>query len=372
MINPGGCSLFHIFATAEQNMFSDIELLRYSCQIALPGFGEAAQKRLKDAQVLVVGAGGLGCPAAQYLAAAGVGQITIADFDTVSAGNLHRQILYTPNDVGKYKANVAAERLSQQNPHIIVEAVLEKISAENVLALFSQHDLVLDCTDNFDARYLINDAAVLSGKTVVYGAIYQYEGQVAVWNVLNADGSRSPNYRDLFPEVDAAQIPNCAEGGVIPALAGIIGCIQANEAIKYLTGTGELLAGRLLVFDAATLLSRSFKIGNISRSNITTLPTAEMAETVTIEEWSKTAADFYCVVDVRNAEERAAFNFGGLHIPLAELEKRWQEIPFEKPVLFYCASGKRSAEAAKKWQKYHPEMPAFSLEGGVKTMLQSI
>ena len=354
------------------NMLSNIELLRYSCQIALPGFGEAAQQRLKDARVLVVGAGGLGCPAAQYLAAAGVGRVAIADFDTVSAGNLHRQVLYTPNDVGKYKANVAAERLSQQNPHIVVEAVLEKISVENALALFGQHDLILDCTDNFDARYLINDAAVLSGRTVVYGAIYQYEGQVAVWNVLNADGSRSPNYRDLFPEVDAAQIPNCAEGGVIPALAGIIGCIQANEAIKYLAGVGELLVGRLLVFDAATMQSRSFKIGNISRTDITTLPTAEMVQTVTVEKWSKTAADFYCVVDVRNPEERAAFDFGGLHIPLAELEKRWLEIPSKKPVLFYCASGKRSAEAVKKWQKYHPETPAFSLEGGVKTMLQNI
>jgi adenylyltransferase/sulfurtransferase len=347
-------------------MFSNAELLRYSCQIALPCFGESAQRRLKAARVLVAGAGGLGCPAAQYLVAAGIGHVTIADFDTVSAGNLHRQILYTPDDVGKFKATIAAERLSRQNPHVVVEAVLEKISSENALALFSRHDLILDCTDNFDARYLINDAAVLTEKPVVYGAIYQYDGQVAVWNVTNSDGSRSPNYRDLFPEVDAAQIPNCAEGGIIPALAGIIGCIQANEAIKHLTGMGDLLTGRLLVFDAATLQSRTFKIGNVTRTNIMALPKSEIVQTLQMEAWSKSAPDFYCAVDVRNSEERAAFNLGGLHIPLAELDVRWQEIPAEKPVLFYCASGKRSAEAVKKWRSFRPEAPAFSLEGGVR------
>ena len=344
------------------------ELLRYACQIALPGFGEAGQQRLKAARVLVVGAGGLGCPAAQYLVAAGVGQVTIADFDTVSASNLHRQILYTPDDVGQPKARIAAERLSKQNPHVAVLAFLEKISPKNALALFSKYDLVLDCTDNFEARYLINDAAVLSGKPVVYGAIYQYEGQVALWNAPNPDGSRSPNYRDLFPVVDAAQVPNCAEGGVIPALAGIIGCIQANEAIKHLAGAADSLAGRLLVFDAAAMQSRTFKIGSQSRVSITALPEAEAVPQVMAAEWAAAEPNTYLLVDVRNADERARFHLGGLHIPLSELDQRWVEIPDNQPVLFYCASGQRSAEAVKMWQKHRPGAAAFSLKNGTEGM----
>ena len=345
------------------------ERIRYACQIALPGFGEAAQQRLKAARVLVVGAGGLGCPAAQYLVAAGVGLVTIADFDTVSASNLHRQVLSTPDDVGQPKARIAAERLSRQNPHVTVRAVLEKISPKNALALLAEHDLVLDCTDNFEARYLINDAAVLSGKPVVYGAIYQYEGQVALWNAPNADGSRSPHYRDLFPAVDAAQVPNCAEGGIIPALAGIIGCIQANEAIKHLAGGADSLAGRLLVFDAAAMQSRTFKIGSVSRVAVTGLPQAEAVPCVTAVEWTAAGPGAYLLVDVRNADERAHSHLGGLHIPLPELAERWAEIPDKQPVLFYCASGRRSAEAVRVWKKHRPSKAAFSLENGTEGMM---
>jgi molybdopterin/thiamine biosynthesis adenylyltransferase len=196
--------------------------LRYSCQIALPGFNEAAQQLLQQAKVLVAGAGGLGCPAAQYLAATGIGTLGIADFDIVSTANLHRQILYTPNDVGLKKAMVAADRLQQQNPGINVVAHDIKITSDNVLDMVDQYDIILDGTDNFDTRYLLNDACVLSGRPIVYGAIYQFEGQLAVWNIINADGTQTPNYRDLFPQVDATQIPNCADGGVIPTLAGII------------------------------------------------------------------------------------------------------------------------------------------------------
>lgn len=344
------------------------ERIRYACQIALPGFGEAAQQRLKTGRVLVVGAGGLGCPAAQYLVAAGVGLVTIADFDTVSASNLHRQVLYTPDDVGQPKARIAAERLSRQNPHVAVRAFLEKISPKNVLTLFAAHDLVLDCTDNFEARYLINDAAVLTEKPVVYGAIYQYEGQVALWNAPNADGSRSPNYRDLFPAVDAAQVPNCSEGGIIPALAGIIGCIQANEAIKHLAGGADSLAGRLLVFDAAAMQSRTFKIGQVSRVSITALPEEEAVPYITAAEWAAAGPDAYLLVDVRNADEQARFHLGGLHIPLAELGERWAEIPDTQPLLFYCATGRRSAEAVKMWKKRRPDAVAFSLKNGTEGM----
>ena len=346
-------------------MLHPAERIRYACQIALPDFGEAAQQRLKAGRVLVVGAGGLGCPVAQYLVAAGVGQVTIADFDTVSAGNLHRQILYTPDDMGQPKARIAAERLGRQNPHVVVQAFLEKISPENALALFKSQDLVIDCTDNFEARYLINDAAVLCGKPVVYGAIYQYEGQVALWNAPNGDGSRSPNYRDLFPEVNAAQIPNCVEGGIIPALAGIIGCMQANEAIRHLAGMPDSLAGRLLIFDAATMQSSVFKIGSVSRTSITALPPTKEVPWLTAEELATAGPDAYLLVDVRNSEERALFHLGGLHVPLVQLGQRWTEIPDDRPVLFYCASGQRSAEAVKMWQALRPDVKAYSLQDGL-------
>jgi molybdopterin/thiamine biosynthesis adenylyltransferase len=176
---------------------------RYSCQVALPGFGERAQQLLQQAKVLIVGMGGLGCPAAQYLAAAGVGTLGLADDDIVSISNLHRQILYTPADADFKKVAVAVAKLQAQNPEIDIVPHQFKVTADNVLHLFEQYDVILDGTDNFETRYLLNDAAIILGKPLVYGAIYQFEGQVAVWNVLNADVTRSPNYRDLYPQVDA-------------------------------------------------------------------------------------------------------------------------------------------------------------------------
>ncbi|MEO6149005.1 MAG: HesA/MoeB/ThiF family protein, partial [Mucilaginibacter sp.] len=232
------------------------DLLRYSCQMALPGFGEASQLLLKQARVLVVGIGGLGCPVAQYLTAAGVGILGLADFDHVSVSNLHRQVLFGPEDIGQNKAKVACMRLHTQNPGILLMPY-EKITAQNVLDILEQYDIIVDCSDNFDTRYLLNDACVLSGKPLVYGAIYQFDGQVAVWNIPNkSGGSYTPNYRDLYPEVNVSQIPNCTEGGVIPTLAGIIGCLQANEVLKYITKTGELLAGKVLLFDAQNMQTR--------------------------------------------------------------------------------------------------------------------
>ena len=195
--------------------------------MALPGFEEKTQQLLQDAHVLIVGAGGLGCPTAQYLTSTGVGTIGIADPDIVSLGNLHRQILYTPDDVGKKKTEVACYRLQLQNPTVKLVAHDLSINPENVFEIIREYDIVVDCTDNFESRYLLNDACVISGKPLVYGAIYQYEGQVAVWNVKGLDGM-SPNYRDVFPSVDPTQVPNCSEGGVLPTIAGIIGCLQAN------------------------------------------------------------------------------------------------------------------------------------------------
>lgn len=348
-------------------MPSAIETLRYSCQLQLPDFGEEKQQLLRQSKVLMIGAGGLGCPAAQYLAATGVGTITLADFDTVSIGNLHRQILFTPEEVGRNKAEVACKKLQQQNPHIVLKAVTEKVTASNIMQLISDHDVVVDGTDNFETRYLVNDACCLLGKPLVYGAIYQYEGQVAIWNVENTDGTRSPNYRDVFPEVNAALIPNCAEGGVIPTLAGIMGCMQANEVIKLISQTGESLAGKMLLLNAQTLQSRIINIGPVSHAVIRQLPLTVPVALMSVEEFHPHLKDgSFELIDVRSVNERNAFNLGGRHIPIAELENVLSTIAQDKPVIFYCASGKRSAEAVKIYTQHFPEAVAYSLDGGVK------
>lgn len=343
------------------------DLLRYSCQIALPGFGEESQKHLQQARVLVVGAGGLGCPAAQYLAAAGIGTLGIADFDTVSLGNLHRQVLFTPAEVGQNKARVACDKLQHQNPGIKLVPHELKVTSANVLALLQDYDVVLDGTDNFDTKYLLNDACVLAGKPLVYGAIYQFEGQVAVWNVPVEAGKRSPNYRDVFPEVDASQVPNCAEGGVIPTLAGMIGCMQANEVLKLVTGAGEPLVGKLLLLDALTMQSRIIKVGKVSNVKINNLPETEEVPLISVPELKQgIAQELYELVDVRSEEERSAFHIGGKHVPLGQLAEQINQLPGNKPLVLYCASGKRSGEAVKRIKKTLPELDIYSLEGGMK------
>lgn len=349
----------------------DTDLLRYSCQLVLPGFGEHAQAKLQQARVLIVGAGGLGCPAAQYLAATGVGTIGIADDDVISLGNLHRQILYTPAEKGLKKVMVACNKLQQQNPQVALVAHDLRITSRNVMAIISGYDVLVDCTDNFDTRYLLNDACVLRGIPVVYGAIYQYEGQVAVWNVLNEDGTSSPNYRDIFPHVDASQVPNCAEGGVIPTIAGIIGCMQANEVIKYITGAGELLSGKILILDAQTLQGRIIKTGAVTKTAITCLPQTEDIPVISVDVLKRELSnDIYVLVDVRNAGEREVYNIGGLHIPLAEITDNARYLESDKPVVFYCASGKRSAEAARTILKQYPSAVVYSLEGGMKAWME--
>jgi molybdopterin/thiamine biosynthesis adenylyltransferase/rhodanese-related sulfurtransferase len=346
------------------------DFARYSCQIALPGFSESAQRLLQQAKVLIVGAGGLGCPSAQYLAAAGVGVIGIADFDAISIGNLHRQILYTPQDAGLSKALVSCERLQKQNPGIRLVPHQVKITSDNVMNLLHQYDIVVDGTDNFETRYLLNDAAVLSGKPLVYGAIYQFEGQVAAWNVKNTDGTFSPNYRDLFPEVDATQVPNCAEGGVIPTLAGIIGCMQANEVIKYITKTGELLAGKILILDAQTLQSRIIKVGPVSKVRIKQLKQTEDIPLISTSELKKgLEANRFELIDVRTDRERDQFDIGGKHIPLIELEENLDYFSGRGEKVLYCSTGKRSADAVKVVKHKYPDAKVFSLNGGLEAFL---
>jgi len=346
------------------------DFARYSCQIALPGFSESAQKLLQQAKVLIVGAGGLGCPAAQYLAAAGVGTLGIADFDIVSISNLHRQVLYTPRDAGLSKALITCERLQKQNPGIKLVPHQIKITSDNVTDLLQQYDIVVDGTDNFETRYLLNDAAVLSGKPLVYGAIYQFEGQVAVWNVKNTDSTFSPNYRDLFPEVDATQVPNCAEGGVIPTLAGIIGCMQANEVIKYITKTGELLVGKILMLDAQTLQSRIIKIGTTSKVSIKQLKQTEDVPLISASELKNgLEANRFELIDVRTERERDEYDIGGKHIPLIELEDHLDYFAGTGEKVFYCSTGKRSADAVKVVKQKYPDAKVFSLDGGLDAFI---
>jgi adenylyltransferase/sulfurtransferase len=343
------------------------EWMRYSCQLALPGFGKESQQKLQQAKVLIAGAGGLGCPSAQYLAASGVGTIGIADFDSISISNLHRQILYAPAEVGLLKAMIACKKLQQQNPQINITPIIEKITSKNVIDIIHDYDLVVDGTDNFETKYLLNDACVIAGKPLIYAAIYQFEGQVSVLNVLNADGTRSQNYRDLFPDVDAAQIPNCAEGGVIPTIAGIIGCIQANEVIKYITGSGELLCGKIFMIDARTMQSRIIKTGTVTKTKITELAAPDEVPVISVSE-IKDGIDenVYELIDVRNDDERRQFSIGGKHIPVREIDKNFTLIDFKKKVVFYCASGRRSAEAVKIARKQFPDAKLFSLDGGMK------
>lgn len=269
---------------------------RYQCQIALPGFGISSQESLKNAKVLIVGMGGLGCPSSQYLASSGIGTIGIVDDDIVSLSNLHRQILYTPEDIGLPKVEVAARRLQQQNPSVNIIPLNFRITSENVIDIIQEYDLIIEGTDNFETKYLLNDACVLTGKPLIYGAIYQHEGQVSLWNVLQNDGTYSPNYRDVFPDVEESQVPNCREGGVIPTLAGIIGCMQANEAIKYLTGSEDLLSGKLWMLSVMTGKTQVIKLKKSTAVRITDL--VQTIPLIPIEQFEREKT-YFEIIDVR-------------------------------------------------------------------------
>lgn len=347
---------------AKKETIMNTSFERYQCQIALPGFGMQSQELLKNARVLIVGMGGLGCPTAQYLASSGVGTLGIADNDTVSLSNLHRQILYSPEDVGSYKVDVAAKRLEQQNPSVSIIPYRLRINSSNVMELISEFDLIIEGTDNFETKCLLNDACVLAGKPLVYGAIYQHEGQVSIWNVLQKDGNYSPNYRDVFPNAEESQVPNCREGGVIPTLAGIVGCMQANEAIKYLIGSEETLAGKLWMMNVMNGKTQIIKLRKTS-VQITDLP--QTVQLVSFEEFKQNQNKFE-VIDVRTKEEHQRFNIGGKNIPLNELESHFPFISSVlSPIIIYCQSGKRSVDAVRKIKKQFPEKEVFSLKNGI-------
>lgn len=342
------------------------DFARYSCQIPLDGFGISSQKKLKMAKVLIVGVGGLGCPAALYLTAAGIGTLGLADDDKVDVKNLHRQILYKKSDIGEPKTTVAKELLFQQNPEVKI-VCHPRIGLENAMRIIEDYDIVVDCSDNFDTRYLLNDVCVLSGKPLVYGAIYQYEGQVGVWNIKHGD-TFSSNYRDIFSSVDDTYIPNCADGGVIPTVGGIIGCVQASEVIKYVTGIGEMLKNKLLIFDTLSMQSYTVGLPICSSVKIETLgsDTTEV-KTINTEDFINIQNDKnYQIIDVRSREEHESFNLGGANIPLDEYMNKKVKLDLSKSTVFYCRTDTRSSQAAKKAIQDNPNAKILVLSGGVE------
>jgi molybdopterin/thiamine biosynthesis adenylyltransferase/rhodanese-related sulfurtransferase len=327
------------------------ERKRYSRQIILPEMGLSGQEKLKAAKVLVIGAGGLGCPVLQYLTAAGVGTIGVVDDDTVDITNLHRQILYTAMDVGKGKAETAIAKLSAMNPFVDLIAIPVRLDEKNAAEIISGYDIVIDGSDNFPTRYLANDMCVALNKALVFGSILRFEGQVSVFNYKNG-----PTYRCLFPEAEEGD--NCEVAGVIGILPGIIGTYMANETIKIICGIGEILSGKLLVISA---LNNTTNIFNFSRSADFPQP-AQTTGTQTshktqekdaremlyddLENLLESEPDTIQLIDVREEYEFEEDFIGGINIPLPDLPENLNQISPDKTVIFYCQSGKRSKLAA--------------------------
>ena len=359
--------------------FTKEELARYNRHIIIPGFGIEAQEKLKNAKVLVVGSGGLGSPALLYLAAAGVGTIGIIDFDVVDDSNLQRQVLFGIDEIGKPKVEAAKRRLEALNPHINIVLYNTQLTSKNAVEIISEYDVVADGTDNFPTRYLVNDATVLAGKPNVYASIFQFEGQVSVFNYTNKDGEVGPNYRDLYPTPPPpGLVPSCAEGGVLGVLPGIIGSLQALEVIKVITGVGDVLSGRFFIFDALTFETRTFKIAKRKDS-------APIKELIDYEQFCGvkaverpikeiTAKEFnnwqirgekYQLIDVREPHEYEIVNIGAELIPLSTVAENADRIDTDKKVVIHCKMGGRSAKAIRELEEKFGFKNLYNLKGGI-------
>ncbi len=375
------------------------ELYRYARHLALPNVGLEGQRRLKESRVLCVGAGGLGSPLAMYLAAAGVGTIGIVDFDIVDESNLQRQLLHGTDDVGRHKLDSAADRLHALNPHVEVVRHEAKLDSANALGVMRGYDVVVDGTDNFPTRYLVNDACVLLGIPNVYGSVFRWEGQLSVFAA--EDG---PCYRCLFREPPPpGLVPNCAEGGVLGALPGIIGSGQAMETIKLLLGVGRPLIGRLQIFDALEMEWREVALrrnpkcpvcgdeptqtglidydlfcGVTSEGAAEPLVTATVASVQEVDPSGARARldgdPTTFLLDVREPWEWAVGNLsdrGARLIPLSELDDRLAEVPDDRPILIYCKAGGRSARAARQLEAAG-RTDVVSMRGGLKAWVTDI
>jgi molybdopterin/thiamine biosynthesis adenylyltransferase/rhodanese-related sulfurtransferase len=344
---------------AAEMTLSAEETNRYSRHLLLPEIGPAGQQKLKAARVLVVGCGGLGCPVLQYLAAAGVGTLGLLDFDHVDDSNLQRQVLYATADVGRPKAVVAAEKLRAQNPFILLHTHQEVLSASNALGLFTGYDIVVDCSDNFATRYLVNDACVILGKPLVFGAIFKFEGQVSVFNYQNG-----PTYRCLYPEPPTpGDAPNCSEIGVLGVLPGLVGTMQANETLKIILEIGAVLGGRMLLIDALSMRFQTIRFRAVAAYQQLTELAADYAafcgeaplEAVParapeitadeLKDWQRSARPLQ-LLDVREPHEHALRSIGGQLVPLGQLADGLATLAPDVPVVVHCASGVRSQKAA--------------------------
>ncbi len=356
--------------TAGGVSLSNEEIRRYSRHLIMPEVGMEGQRRLKAARVLMIGAGGLGSPLGLYLAAAGVGKLGIVDFDIVDDTNLQRQLLHGTKDVGRPKLDSARERIRDVNPHVVVETYETRLTSSNALEILEPYDVVVDGTDNFPTRYLVNDACVLLGKPNVYGSIFRFEGQVSVF-----DARRGPCYRCLFREPPPpGLVPSCAEGGVLGVLPGIVGSLQALETIKLIIGRGDLLVGRLLLFDALELSWRELRLRKnpecpvcgdhpvihelIDYEEFCGIPEADAATAREVEEVPSITAtalkarldsgDRLEIVDVREPHEWEIVNLarlGARLIPLGVLPEHMNELDSADEIVLYCRSGVRSAKA---------------------------
>jgi sulfur-carrier protein adenylyltransferase/sulfurtransferase len=368
--------------------FSKEELERYSRHLIIPEFNIEGQKKLKASSVLVIGSGGLGSPLLLYLAAAGVGRIGIVDFDTVDASNLQRQVLFGIQDVGASKAVAASKRLESLNPYITIEVHDTMLTVDNARELIRKYDVVADGTDNFPTRYLVNDACVLENKVNVYASIFRFEGQASVFNELLPDGTRGPNYRDLFPSPPPpGLVPSCAEGGVIGVLPGILGSIQALEVLKVISGVGDTLSGRLFLFDATVFTTRILKVRKnkdnpLNGENPTQTELInydqfcgigvksekqrEVAEMSVhkLDQWRKDGVK-HILIDVREPYEYGIAEMGGALIPLATVLESTDRIPKDIPVVVQCRSGARSATAIRELEDVHGYTNLINLTGGI-------
>src|ERR1700722_12262969 len=373
--------------------FSKAELARYNRHIIIPEFGEEAQLKLKAAKELIIGSGGLGSPALLYLTAAGVGTIGIVDFDVVDDSNLQRQVLFDIREIGKPKVEAAKRRLEALNPYVKIVIHNTHINSGNALEIIRDYDVVADGTDNFPTRYLVNDATLILDKPNVYGSIFQFEGQVSVFNYVNRNGERGPNYRDLYPTPPPpGLVPSCAEGGVLGVLPGIIGSLQALEVIKVITGVGEPLSGRFYTFDALNFESRTFNIKrrednpvNGKNPTIHELIDYEQfcgmraveekpAKEITarnLYDWQVTGKKFK-LIDVREPSEYKIAQIGGELIPLATVADHADLIPRDIDVVVHCKSGARSLKAIRELEEKFGFKNLYNLKGGILAYIDQV
>jgi molybdopterin/thiamine biosynthesis adenylyltransferase/rhodanese-related sulfurtransferase len=369
---------------AAPNNLSNEEILRYSRHLIMPEVGMDGQLKLKAAKVLLIGTGGLGAPLGLYLTAAGVGKIGLVDFDVVDFTNLQRQVTFGTTDIGRKKTEAARERLCNLNPDVEIATYETMLTSENALEIFKDYDVIVDGTDNFPTRYLVNDACILLGKPNVYGSIFRFEGQVTVFGM-----PEGPCYRCLYPEPPPpGLVPSCAEGGVLGVLPGIIGSLQAMETIKLLLGTGDSLAGRLLLFDALALKFRELKLRKnpdcpVCGANPTVTKLIDYFEFCGVRGEEAPDVDLHVpeitprdlkqrldngddlfILDVREPHEYQICNLNGHLIPLGELPRRAHELDSSREIVAHCRSGKRSAEAVDFLRKAGFRK-IFNLRGGI-------